>query len=79
LKSRLSVTHVAIAPVVGGQQPAAGLRLLPHVSRLALSSPSPSPSPSLPYLPFPPSRRGSLSSASALTRTPCEHVDADAR
>ena len=29
-KSRSGVTHVAMAPVAGRQQPAAGLQLLPH-------------------------------------------------
>jgi hypothetical protein len=46
-KSRFGVTHIAIAPVAGGQQPAVELWLLPCAARLAL-----------PFLPFPPSRLG---------------------
>ena len=46
-KSRSGIAHVAMAPVAGEQQPTAGLRLLPRVAHLALSSPS-LPFPSLP-------------------------------
>jgi hypothetical protein len=38
-KSTLGVAHVAMAPMAGGQQSVARLRLLPHAVRLALSSP----------------------------------------
>jgi hypothetical protein len=54
-KSRSGVAHVSMTSVTGRQRPTAGLGLLPRAVRLALSSPSTS-------LPFPPSRRGSLSS-----------------
>jgi hypothetical protein len=40
-KSRLGVTHVAMAPVVGGQQLATGLRLLSRALLVRRASPSP--------------------------------------
>jgi hypothetical protein len=46
-KSRLNIAHVIMVPVDGGQRPAVGLRLLPHVTRLALLSLLAPPFPSL--------------------------------
>jgi hypothetical protein len=40
-KSRSGVAHVAMAPVAGGQRPAAGLRLLPRAFLAWRASPSP--------------------------------------
>jgi hypothetical protein len=53
-KSRSGVAYVAMTPVPDGQRPAAGLRLLPRVVCLALSSPPlSSPSPPFPSLVLP--------------------------
>jgi hypothetical protein len=49
--SRLGVAQVAMAPVVGEQQPAAGLRRLPRTARLASLSLLSSPSPHFPSFP----------------------------
>jgi hypothetical protein len=48
-KSRSGVTHIAMAPVAGGQRPTAGFWLLPCAASLALSSPLP-PLSSLPSI-----------------------------